>query len=53
MPGAAVLDELKNSIEKLGKEVPPSVGFFFFFTPVAWPKRSLSLKGSDTRGYAP
>ena len=28
-------------------------GFFFFFTRVTGPRRSLSLKLSDTRVYAP
>ena len=31
----------------------PPTSFFFFFTLVAGPRRSLSLKLSDTRAHAP
>jgi len=37
-------------VSGFGFEFP---GFFFFFTPVTGPRRSLSLKLSDTRVYEP
>ena len=44
---------LEGSLTGLGRSWIRLQGFFFFFTLATGPRRSLSLKLSDTRVYEP